>query len=59
MFNDYEVFKMMKFRQKETEFNSKDAWKHYDHLIDQNDPNKNTILPNISVNQCCPYTCAK
>jgi hypothetical protein len=54
MFNEYEVFQTMKFRQEETERMAKEAWKLYIDSPQENDP-KTITLPS-TVNPC--YQCA-
>jgi hypothetical protein len=55
MFNEFEVFQMMKFRQEETERIAKDAWKHYIDPTQENVPKEITL--SSSVEPCCQCAC--
>jgi hypothetical protein len=57
MFNEYEVFQMIKFRQEETERTAKDAWKFYEHA-EKNQFKELNFQSTPSVTQCCQCACA-
>jgi hypothetical protein len=54
MFNEYEVFQMMKLRQEETERNARDAWKLYLPSNEKNDSNEFLSRSKTLVTPCCP-----
>lgn len=57
MFNEYEVFQMMKFRQEETECKAKVVWKHYVQSTEVNASIEKTLLSTTSTGKCCPCPC--
>jgi hypothetical protein len=58
MFNEYSVYKLMKFRKEETERNAQNAWKYSNDPNEINVPIEITLHSNKPVQPCCQCTCA-